>query len=449
MPSVGAGLIVEWADKDGKWCGSGEYACGIYGTKDWKKVECRNLMANQRAAYAIFYLAVRGSGCAWFDDVTLVHDEVSADKFAPADGATLADNAPFFTWRPHRGARRYTVRSYDAGGIAEFQLTEPLEPGVWYWRVLAKGLEDPQPWRFTQTAPVDRDCLPPRIVSRGARVCAADQSFSVRVKEKNPCEISVVFKASGLEVAALPYGEPPSRRLEGDEVEYRFAPPSGGWPKGLTEGNLVAKDAAGNVATRRFWLLNAPKPSNAVVVSADGRYEQDGKRIFPLGIYEVAPKYMQEVRQAGFDVVHTYRWESDQDDVACRAYLDACWQADGLRAFIGFDRGTRSQDGIVQGNFAHIARRVGALAGAGASRPVRLARPAHGARRPRARARSVPSRGDDDVERDHERVPPHMGHALDAGVRRPGGRGASDRRAPQVPEERLADHLRSPSTASS
>ena len=152
MPSVGAGLIVEWADEDGKWCGSGEYACGIYGTKDWRKVECRNLMANQRAAYAIFYLAVRGSGCAWFDDVTLVHDEVSADKFAPADGATLADNVPFFTWRPHRGARRYTVelsrdpafgdgavRSYDAGGIAEFQLVEPLEPGIWYWRVLASG----------------------------------------------------------------------------------------------------------------------------------------------------------------------------------------------------------------------------------------------------------------------------------------------------------------------
>ena len=375
MPSVGAGLIVEWADKDGKWCGSGEYACGIFGTKDWQKVECRNLQANPRAAYAIFYLAVRGSGRAWFDDVSLIHDEVSADKFAPVDGATFADNAPFFTWRPHRGARRYTVelsrdpafgegtvRSYDAGGIAEFQLLEPLEPGVWYWRVLAKGLEDPQPWRFTQTAPVDRDCLPPRIVSRGARVCAADQPFTVRVKEKEPREISVVFKAGGLEVAALPYGEPPSRRLEGDEVEYRFAPPSGGWPKGLMEGNLVTKDAAGNVATRRFWLLNAPKPANAVVVSADGRYEQDGKRIFPLGIYEVAPKYMQEVRQAGFDVVHTYRWESDQDDVACRAYLDACWAADGLRAFIGFDRGTRSQDGIVQGNFAHIARRVGALA---------------------------------------------------------------------------------------
>ena len=371
MPSVGAGLIVEWADKDGKWCGSGEYACGIFGTSDWRKVECRGLMANQRAAYANFYLAVRGAGRAWFDDVTLIHDEVSADKFEPLDGAELADNTPFFTWRPHRGARRYTVelsrdpafgagtvRSYDAGGIAESQLAEPLEPGVWYWRVLAKGLEDPQPWRFTQTAPVDRDCLPPGIVPRGARVCASDQSFTVRVKEKNPREMSIAFTVNGADLATGSCAQ----ELGGGEALYRFAPPADGWPKGLTEGKLVAKDAAGNVATRSFWLLTAPKPANSVVVSKDGFYEQAGKRIFPLGIYEVAPKYMDEVRKAGFDVVHTYRWESDQNDVACRAYLDACWAADGLRAFIGFDRGTRSQDGIVQGNFAHIARRVGALA---------------------------------------------------------------------------------------
>ena len=371
MPSVGAGLIVEWADKDGKWCGGGEYACGVFGTKDWRRVECRNLLVPQRAAYALIFLAVRGAGRAWFDDVTLVHEEVSADKFSPEDGRVLADNAPFFTWRPHRGARRYTVelsrdpafgdgavRSYDAGGMAEFQLVEPLEPGTWYWRVLAKGLEDPQPWRFTQSVPADRDCLPPRIVSRGARVCAADQPFAVRVKECAPREMSLVFKVDGAENAVGAF----VRELGDGEAEYLFAPLTGGWPKGLTEGILIAKDAAGNAATRQFWLLNAPKPANAVVVSPDDRYEQAGQRIFPLGIYEVAPKYMQEVREAGFDVVHTYRWESEQDDVACRAYLDACWKADGLRAFIGFDRGVRSHDGIVQGNFAHIARRVGALA---------------------------------------------------------------------------------------
>ncbi len=372
MSSVGAGMIVEWADKNGKWCsGAGEYACGTYGTKDWSRKECRNLKASPSAAYAIIYLAVRGVGKAWFDDVAFTHDEVSADKFSPEDGATMADNTPFFTWRPHLGARRYTVefsrdpafgkesvRSYDAGGIAEFQLTEPLEPGVWHWRVVSTGLEDPRPWRFTQTAPRDRDCLPPRIVSMGARVCAADQSFVVRVKESAPREIAIGFKADGAAAVAGEF----ARGLPGGEAEYRFAPPAGGWPKGLTEGKVAAKDAAGNVGTRRFWLLNAPRPANAVVVARDGFYEQNGERIFPLGIYEVAPKYMAEVRKAGFDVVHTYRWEGDQNDAACREYLDACWKSDGLRAFIGFDRGVRTQDGLVQGNFAHVAHRVGTLA---------------------------------------------------------------------------------------
>ena len=59
---------------------------------------------------------------------------------------------------------------------------------------------------------------------------------------------------------------------------------------------------------------------------------QAGRRIFPLGIYEVTPRDMPEVRASGFDVVHTYRWEGSTNDVACRAYLDACWAADGLRA---------------------------------------------------------------------------------------------------------------------
>ena len=32
--SVGAGLIVEWADADKKWLTSGKYACGVWGTSD-------------------------------------------------------------------------------------------------------------------------------------------------------------------------------------------------------------------------------------------------------------------------------------------------------------------------------------------------------------------------------------------------------------------------------
>ena len=371
LSTVGAGLIVEWADKDGKWLSAagGEYACGLYGTNDWKKMECRKLKADQGAAYAIVYLALRGVGRAWFDDVTLERNDVFADKFEPADGAVMANNAPFFSWRPHLGTRRYTVelsldpkfadgtvRSYDAGGLTRFQLKDALEPGQWYWRIVALGMDDPQPWSFRQTAPKDRDCLPPQIAARGARVCGRNEPFTVRVAENSSKPPELKFADGKTSAVGKLH-----RRLEGGELEYRVAPPSGGWKSGLTEGRIVAKDSSGNVLDKEFWLVCAPMPQNAVVVAKDGFYEERGKRIFPLGIYEVTPKYMAEVREAGFDVVHTYRWEGSQDDSACREYLDACWKANGLRAFIGFDRGGRSRNGIVQGNFAHVARRVGSL----------------------------------------------------------------------------------------
>ena len=125
---------------------------------------------------------------------------------------------------------------------------------------------------------------------------------------------------------------------------------------------VTAIDQTGNKVTKNVWLICAPAPENAVVIDKDGCYSQNGKRIFPFGIYEVVKPDMLEVRQAGFDVIHTYRWEGDQDDVECRKYLDDCWAADHLRAFIGFDRGNGSGNGIVQGNFRHVAERVGALA---------------------------------------------------------------------------------------
>ena len=363
--SVGAGLIVEWCDKKGKWMDAGQYACDMFGTKDWQRRKCDKLKAPLNAGYAMIYLTLRGTGTAWFDDLTFARIEVSLDKTAPLSGTTFANNCPHFTWRAHAGVRRYTVelsrdpafgagkvRSYDAGGFAEFQLTEPLEDGVWYWKVSAPGLEDRAPWMFTQTAPSSRDCLPPQIRTRACRVTRGNEPFAVRVVEDGAVHPTVMF---GAVKGTL-------KRVLGDELEYVFTAPAGGWTKGLTETKLVAVDAAGNRAERPFWLLNAPKPTNEAVIDADGFFSENGRRIFPLGIYEVAPKYMLEVRRAGWDVVHTYRWESSQDDVACRAYLDRCWEAEGLRAFIGFDRGTGTGEGIVQGNFAHIARRVGALA---------------------------------------------------------------------------------------
>ena len=439
--SCGAGLIVEWADRDGAWLKSGQYACGLRGTADWRRVECASLKAPEDAGYAIVFLALRDSGTAWFDDITLERVNVGIEKRTPENGAIFANNCPRFEWLPSSGVRAYTVelsrdpsfatgsvRSFAAGGLPRLQLRKPLEPGVWHWRVVATGLPDTRPWSFTQTAPSNRDCLPPLVGVKARRVTASDEPFSVSVEGEDLAGVRLQLKgaeipggagilpggagilpaevpgSAGILPAEVPGGagilpaevpgcagilpaevpgsagilpaEVPgsagilpakqpqvgSLRSQASAVHIcSFAPPPGGWPAGLTEGRLIATDATGNASTNIFWLLNAPAPTNAVVIGVDGFYLENGQRIFPLGIYEVEPADMPDVRAAGFDVVHNYLWERTQDDAACRRYLDACG-ANGLRAFIGFDRGVRTGKGILQGNFGCVARRVGAIA---------------------------------------------------------------------------------------
>ena len=196
-------------------------------------------------------------------------------------------------------------------------------------------------------APVDRDCLPPLVLDSVARVVSGKNRFAVKVKdsvEQRPsltfCGVKSVFAGT-----------------DGDgALKYEFKAPENGWPQGLTADGIIAVDAASNRKRTPFFLLNSPKPANSVVVGKDGRYHEDGKPIFPLGIYEVETNYLAEVRAAGFDIVHLYRWESDRDNSACRDYLDAC-RAAGLRAFVGFDR--RS---IMADDREHVAQRVAALA---------------------------------------------------------------------------------------
>ena len=362
--SVGAGLIVEWLDKDRKWIGTGDYACGLWGTADWREVSCPSLKAPPEAGFAVIFLALRGAGRAWFDDVTFSQLVVSVEKTGPADGSEIACNTPLFTWKESPGARGYSVvvssdpafgrdvRTWQTEGLTSFRLTERLAPGAWYWKVTSPGREDAAPWKFVQTAPLGRDCLPPEVLTPGGRVLSADGSFEVVVRDNDFKGVGLVFEGRrAVERGAV------GKSLR----RYAFLPPPKGWPSGLTTGPMRSEDGAGNVATRTFHLLNARRPENAVTLDADGFYRVGGRRFFPLSIYEVQAHQFGDVRSAGYDLVHCYAWEGSQDDVACRAYLDGCWSEGGLRAFIGFDRG-QDGNGLMQGNEGHVARRVGALA---------------------------------------------------------------------------------------
>ncbi|MCK5805240.1 MAG: hypothetical protein KAI66_20585, partial [Lentisphaeria bacterium] len=365
MPSVGAGLIVEWADKDGKWFASGQYACKLFGDHDWTHRKCAELRAPDNAGYAAVFLALRGAGTAWFDDLSLVRVFKTFALESPTPGIRLYDNTPAFSWRGDAKALEYTLelsqdKSFPTATTktwttkkARCALRSPIPPGTWFWRVAAPGYEPTVVWQFEQTAPLDADTTAPAIEGDAARVTAADGVVSITVTDECAMlpKIRATLAKTELVCTATAAG--------GGRFQVALTCP-GGWRRGLNTVKLVASDTAGNRTERNLWIVCQPVPDNAVRIEQDGAYSSGGKRIFPFGIYQVSPKAMPTVKAGGFDVVHAYTWESSQDDRAAGKYLDAAWR-NGLRVFIGFDRGNSSGNGIVQGNVQHIVNRVAAL----------------------------------------------------------------------------------------
>ncbi|MBO4618728.1 MAG: hypothetical protein J5654_01320 [Victivallales bacterium] len=367
MPSVGACLIVEWGDKDRKWLAPGVYSKEVWGSGDWTKVVCKDLRAPAGAGYATIFLALRGKGTAWFDNVEFYALEECVVKTTPADGALLTTNAPCLEWRSPTGVDTYEVElsqqsDFPAGETAAYtvevekrlQLREAFQPGIWYWRVNTFGNPDPTPYRFTIDVPSDARCLPPQISASHTRLLNPSDGYTFAVTAED-----------GLPEITVSDLDPPSRTFEVTALPsggHWQILPQGGWKDGLNTILITATAQNGAVENHKVWIVCAPKPEKVVAIDQDGHYTENGERIFPLGIYQVKPAEMPEVKAAGFEVVHDYRFEGAQDEQAARQYLDAAVAA-GLRVFIGFDRGNYSKNGIVQGNFELLAKRVGALAG--------------------------------------------------------------------------------------
>ncbi|MBT4817771.1 MAG: hypothetical protein HON70_18840, partial [Lentisphaerae bacterium] len=359
--------IVEWADKEGKWFAAGQYSPSLYGSNPWGALSCDQLRAPDEAGFAAVFLALRGTGTAWFDAFKLTRLSRFAVLQSPLDGETINDNTPMFDFQaPHdveaaqvelsktadfaeANVRRYTVHD------TPWSCPEPLAAGRWHWRVVGSGLEPGVTWHFTQTAPPETDTTAPVIVTSAERI-GQPRGRTVHV---------TVHEGSGvLRSVKATLGDTPlnvSFHTNSGDGEFCVHPePDGEWPKGLSSLSVVASDPSGNETEAKVSVLNLPKPENAIRIDEEGFYLGPEGREFPFGIYQVRPENMKTVKEAGFDLVHMYTWESSQDDVAAREYLDAAWKH-GLRVFIGFDRGNSSGNGLVQGNLDHIVRRVSAL----------------------------------------------------------------------------------------
>jgi len=354
MPATGATVILEWADKDGKWLASGDYADGSYGTTDWRRVTTKFMRSPKEAAYAIVFLSMRATGTGWFDDVRLTQTKRNPLLAQPAFGATVADNTPEFRWQyadradatvelsPDETFPADTTLRFEDIQQSPFAPEQPLSPGKWYWRV---GLPDHATtsavWHFAQTAPLTQDCTPPKIAADHAHLATARQAVMVRYED-----------GVGVTEVAL--------RLDGQEVNAKVGPtsaeytPPTDWQPGLHRLDVEAQDAAGNKATQRLFLNYAPGVVHKRWL-VQGGVEIDGKPQFLLGMYGVLTADLPEMAKAGYDFVHNYTWDGAGSNESALEYLDECGKLD-LQAFIGFDRQklqTLDED--------FVAERVGAL----------------------------------------------------------------------------------------
>lgn len=365
MESVGAGLIVEWADRNGRWFASGVYATGLYGDQDWTLREAPPLRAPEEAGFAVIFLALRGAGTAWFDDFELVRVRYLLTLEAPPSGQAIRDNTPTLRWRDDPEVQQFIVEvspdpTFPAAAAMRWEvqqpsvtLEEPLAPGRWYWRVTAPGYDSSEVWSFEQTAALDQDTTAPAIRAAPTRVTRDDEPIRIRIREAGPAGPLPTVQAWLRGQAVSLQMEPVSEW----EIEALLSPR---WQLGLNWLTITATDGAGNSESQTIPVVCRPAPARPITISPDGAYLEACQRIFPLGIYQVSPAAMPIVKQAGFDVVHTYQFEGSADDEAARAYLDAAAAA-GLRVFLGFDRGLSSHQGLVQGHSEHLIQRVAAL----------------------------------------------------------------------------------------
>lgn len=354
--STGGTIILEWADKEGKWLAAGAYAPGSYGNTDWKRVATKECRAPEGAAYAVLFLSMRATGTAWFDDVKLTETQRHVVLLAPGFQKVVADNTPRFEWSYAERADAILEISSDPGFPEGKTITidrvqravaspeKPLPPGKYYWRVRIAGHDASSAvWEFQQTAPQDQDCTEPVIEATHAFLAEPRQAISVRYSD-NVGVKNVRLVLDGRDI---------TRRAKVGPTSAQFVPDRD-WAPGLHKLDVEVADARGNQASRRLFFNRMPGVVKKEWLKSGG-IAIDGKPHFLLGMYGVRREDMPEMAAAGYDFVHNYAWDGTGSNESALEYLDEA-QKHGLQAFIGFNRAR-----LQAWDEEFVAERVGAL----------------------------------------------------------------------------------------
>ena len=359
-----ASLTLEWADANKDWLQTGGYPPGVSGTSDWQKVFCvpsPTVTAPKGARYAIIFLICRGIGTAWFDDIRVTsYVSPPVELVDPKIGAVIENNRPTFRWNRLHAISPYvleistspTFASKDTLRFAvdndEYTPSEPLVSGKHYWRVRIKASDRfSGVGMFEQTASPKDDTTGPSLNPMSQYMPDKGSVLVVNAKDASGVDIdSIRCRVDGISAKV---------KVEGEKIEIV---PAAEW-KRLNWVELTVKDKPGNQTNVRFPVTHCP-PQPKVHFRKDSVMMVDDKPVFPIGIYQVVKADMPAAKRVGFDLVHDYTWEDSQDDAAVRDYLDEA-QKNGLKCFIGFDRGKEDRPGLCRKNFDMVAKRVAAL----------------------------------------------------------------------------------------
>ncbi len=337
-PATGATVIIEFTDRDGKWLAPGAYADGVYGTSDFTLVQSKPARAPDDAGYATIFLALRGIGSAWFDDVTMTEIQHNVVMREPVFGDTVADNTPTLRWSVGVSAPTTVELSQDEAfapqttvaltNLLDYQArpANPIAPGTWYWRVIVPGYDVNSPvWRFEQTAAIDQDCTEPDIQIRHGHLSRPRQPIRIRYTD-NVGVTAARLRLNGREMTDGVTVHP-------TRIDYT---PQTDWTPGLQRIEVQASDEAGNTAEAEvFFTYSEPLPMTEWAL--EGGVQREGGREFIFGMYGIGIEHMAEMADAGFDFVHAYTWDGAGTNESAIEYLDAAVDH-GLQAFIGFNR---------------------------------------------------------------------------------------------------------------
>lgn len=338
MPPAGATIIIEFADQEGRWMSAGSYAAAKYGTFDWERLNTDAAVAPPGAGYAVIYLALRGLGTAWFDDVRLEEVRHNVVLLDPIATAPVHDNTPRLRWHyEQQGLARMELsrdptfpadatRVFEDLMASELTVTEPIEPGSWHWRVsVPEYAAISATWSFEQTAGLDEDTTEPQIAREHGWLDGPTA----------PVRVSYSDNVGVEEVRMVVNGHDVSEQTEAGAQEAVYRPREA-WSEGLQIVEVQVADAAGNSAEETLFFTHGAPPQRITWLEHEGLQIGEQRR-FLLGMYGVNLEQMAEMAEAGFDYVHSYRWDGSGDLQSALEYLDAA-QEHGLMVFLGLDR---------------------------------------------------------------------------------------------------------------